>query len=316
MKKISVVIPCKNEEKNIEVIYKSLKEVAQNLATYDFEYIFVDDGSTGNTLIEMKRLASEDEKVKYISFSRNFGKEAAMLAGFKVSTGDYVTTIDSDLQDPPELIIDMVKILEEGEYDNVATIRKGRKGEGFIRSMMTHSFYKLSNQITEVKFVSGARDFRLMKREMVNAILSLPEAERFLKGIYDWVGFKTYWLEFDHVARKYGSSNWNISGLFKYALNGMLNYTSFPLNVTNFFGWLSTLSGIGLIVASIIISVINGVEFLGFMSILGFICLLFGILFFCIGFLGKYLYLTLNEVRHRPHYIIRESNVESIDRIG
>lgn len=316
MKTISVVIPCKNEEKNISVVYQSLKEVASKLDAYNFEYIFVDDGSVGNTLNEMKKIALEDKAVKYISFSRNFGKEAAMLAGFKVSTGDYVTTIDSDLQDPPELIIDMVKILEEGEYDNVATIRKGRKGEGFIRSMMTHSFYRLSNQITEVKFVSGARDFRLMKREMVEAILSLPEAERFLKGIYDWVGFKTYWLEFDHVARKYGSSNWNIAELFKYALNGMLNYTSFPLNVTNFFGWLVTLVGLGLIIAAIIISVVNEVAFLNLMSILGFICILFGILFFCIGFLGKYLYLTLNEVRHRPHYIIRESNIETIDRIG
>lgn len=316
MKKISVVIPCKNEEENIRLVYEELEKVAASLTDCEMEYIYIDDGSTGKTLDLIKELSEEDPKVRYLSFSRNFGKEAAMLAGFRAAQGDYITTIDSDLQDPPSLIPQMVEILESGEYDNVATIRKGRKGEGVFRSFLTRMFYRFSNRISEVRLVNGARDFRLMKREMVEAILAVPESERFLKGIYDWVGFRTYWITFQHADRIKGKSQWSLSSLFRYAVNGLINYTGFPLTLPTFFGVLTGLLGIGLLIAALVIYCLDGTPFLGFMSLFGFISLLFSMIFFCLTVLGKYLHLTFRESQKRPHYIIRECNIDQVDRIG
>ena len=236
MKKISIVIPCYNEEEMLPIFYETIKENENKFTNVDFEYIFVNDGSKDKTLIEMRKISQIDSKVKYISFSRNFGKEAAMYAGLKNATGDYIAVMDVDLQDPPELLLEMYNTLEEGEYDCVATRRKTRKGEPVIRSFFAKMFYKLINKISDVKIVDGARDYRLMTKQMVNAIIEVSEYNRFSKGIFQFVGFNTKWLSYDNINRKAGKTKWSFWKLLKYSLEGITAFSTTPLVLAAFLG--------------------------------------------------------------------------------
>ena len=227
--KISLIIPCYNEEEALPYIYEELVKVSATLNNYEIEYLFVNDGSKDHTLNKLKELAASDERVKYFSFSRNFGKEAAMYAGFCNADGDYVAVMDADLQDPPSLLPKMLEILATGEYDSVATRRVNREGEPPIRSFFARQFYKLINKISDADIVDGARDFRLMKRDMVDAIIELNEYNRFSKGIFGWIGFRTYWLPYENVERVAGETKWSFWKLFKYALDGIVNFSQTPL---------------------------------------------------------------------------------------
>ena len=238
--KISLVIPCYNEEESLPIFYNELKKVASEMSDYEFEMLFIDDGSKDRTLPLLQEFAKDDERVKYIAFSRNFGKEAAMYAGFCNSSGDYTAVMDADMQDPPSLLPEMVKILEEGEYDSVATRRTTRKGEPRVRSFFARMFYKIMNKVSDADVVDGARDFRLMKRDMVDAIVDMCESNRFSKGIFGWVGFKTYWMEYENVERVAGKTKWSFWKLFKYSIDGITNFSSTPLKISSFMGLLFT----------------------------------------------------------------------------
>jgi glucosyltransferase len=237
MKKISIIVPCYNEEAALPLFYPVAHEVLEKLPD-DYELIFVNDGSKDKTLEILRDFAAKDPHVFYISFSRNFGKEAAMYAGFVNASGDYVAVMDADLQDPPALLPEMIKILDSGEYDSVATRREDRKGEPPVRSWFARKFYQIINKISDADVVDGARDFRLMKRDMVDAIVEMSEYNRFSKGIFGWVGFKTYWLPYENVERVAGESKWNFWKLFKYAIDGIINFSLVPLNLSSWMGFL------------------------------------------------------------------------------
>lgn len=239
-KKISLIIPCYNEEESLPYFYKETKSVLGTIPDYDAEFLFVNDGSKDRTLSVLKELASKDDRVKYLSFSRNFGKEAAMYAGFCNATGNYVAVMDADLQDPPSLLPEMLKILESGEYDSVATRRVTRKGEPPIRSFFARMFYKIINKISNADIVDGARDFRLMKQEMVDAIVEMSEYNRFSKGIFGWIGYRTYWFPYENVERVAGETKWNFWKLFKYSLDGIVNFSQAPLTIASWMGILLT----------------------------------------------------------------------------
>ena len=238
VKKITVIVPCFNEQDALPIYYKEMCRVMHKMPEVEIEMLFVDDGSTDRTLSVMKDLNSLDEKCKYLSFSRNFGKEAAIYAGLKNATGDYVAIMDVDLQDPPELLPQMYQILEEGEYDNVATKRSTRKGEPVIRSFLSETFYKCINKISKTEIVSGARDYRLMNRRTVDAVLEMSEYNRFSKGIFEWVGFRTKWLEFENVERSAGETKWSIRKLFTYSLEGIMGFSVAPLSFASVIGLL------------------------------------------------------------------------------
>ena len=240
--KIGLVIPCYNEEESLKYFYKETTKILKSM-NCEYELLFVNDGSIDNTLNIIKKLAN-DSHVKYISFSRNFGKESAMYAGICNVDGDYVAVIDADMQDPPKLLPEMVSILETGEYDSVATRRENRFGEPKIRSWFARLFYKIMNRISETDIVDGARDYRLMKREMADAIISMKEYNRFSKGIYGWIGFRTYWLSFKNVERIAGETKWNFWKLFKYAIDGIINFSTVPLTISSYLGFLTTILSI------------------------------------------------------------------------
>ena len=235
VKKLTLIVPCFNEQEALPFFYKEATTVAGKL-DYDYELLFVNDGSGDNTLNILKEFADKDAHVQYISFSRNFGKEAAMYAGFCNAAGDYVAVMDADMQDPPSLLPEMLKILETGEYDSVATRRINREGEPPIRSWFARRFYSLINRISDADIVDGARDFRLMKREMVDAIVAMGETNRFSKGIFGWIGFKTYWMPYENTERVAGETKWNFWSLFKYAIDGIINFSETPLNIASWFG--------------------------------------------------------------------------------
>lgn len=275
----------------------------------------MNDGSQDETLAILKGFAEKDEHVTYLSLSRNFGKEAAMYAGFCNASGDYVAVMDADMQDPPALLPEMMKMLETGDYDSVATRRVNREGEPPIRSWFARRFYKLINRISDADIVDGARDFRLMKREMVDAIVAMGEYNRFSKGIFGWIGFKTYWLPYQNVERVAGETKWNFWKLLKYAFDGIINFSEVPLSIAS---W----SGIGMaFVASIMLVVIIirrlcfGDPVAGWASTMCVIVFIGAIQLFCIGIMGQYLAKTYNETKKRPHYIISESNKE-VKKIG
>lgn len=233
MNKISIIVPCYNEEEVLEVFYNKITEVSSKIDA-DFEYIFVDDGSIDKTLEILKKYNKKDERVRYLSFSRNFGKESAMYAGLKESTGDFVAIMDADLQDPPDLLPEMYETLLSKEYDCVATKRKTRKGEPIIRSFFSKLFYKIINKMTVTEIVDGARDYRLMTRKMVNSIIEVSEYNRFSKGIFSWVGFKTKWLSYDNIERAAGKTKWNFWKLFKYSVEGITAFSTAPLLISAF----------------------------------------------------------------------------------
>ena len=309
MNKISIVIPCFNEENNIIAIYSSVKEVFAQTDDTEIEYIFVDDGSTDKTLQILRDLGSNDSAVKYISFSRNFGKEAALYAGLKNATGDYVAVMDADLQDPPELLIQMYKDVCDGEYACVAARRVDRKGEPKIRSFFARMFYKLINRISEVELVDGARDFRLMSRKYVDALLKLGEYNRFSKGLFDWVGFKTKWLEYQNTTRKNGETKWSFWRLFKYSINGIVAFSSLPLYICSLLGIIMCALSFLAIIFIIVRQLVFGGSVAGWPSLVCIIVFIGGLLMLGIGILGFYLSKIYMEVKNRPIYISKEEKL-------
>lgn len=314
--KISLIIPCYNEELSLNPLYDELKKVSAQLSDYEFEYIFVDDGSKDKTLDIVKNFASTDERVKYISFSKNFGKEAAMFAGFCNSTGDYTAVMDADMQDPPSLLPSMIEILKDGEYDSVATRRVTRKGEPPVRSFFAKAFYRVFNRSTKVNIVSGARDFRLMKREMVDAIVQMCEHNRFSKGIFGWIGFKTYWMPFQNVERVAGQSKWSFKKLLKYSLDGIMAFSDDALKLPYVFSGLSAFTSL----APLAYFIYHGVEY-GYQApnpaVVGSIVLfsLFAVssmMFLSFGIIGSYLAKVYGEVKGRPHYIVAQTNKKDV----
>ena len=308
MGKISLIIPCYNEEEALPIFYQAVNKMSMKLDKYSFEFLFVDDGSKDRTLEILQNLAEKDKRICYLSFSRNFGKEAAMYAGFVNSEGDYVAVMDADMQDPPALLPEMVKYLESGEYDSVATRRVNREGEPKIRSFFARKFYKIINKISDADIVDGARDYRLMKREMVDAIVEMGEYNRFSKGIYGWIGFRTKWLPFQNTGRVAGETKWNFWKLFKYSLDGIVNFSQVPLTIASWSGIIFTFIALLLIVFICVRKLIFGDPVAGWASLTCIVTFLGGIQLFCLGIVGQYLSKTYLEVKKRPHYIIGKTN--------
>lgn len=306
MKKISLVVPCYNEQEVIELFYEEVSKVKEIINSASFEIIFVNDGSTDNSLNLMRKL-SKNKDVRYISFSRNFGKEAAMFAGLEASTGDYVAIMDVDLQDPPSLLKEMFELLETGEYDCVATRRVSRKGEPVIRSFFARMYYKIINRISKTEIVDGARDFRLMTRQMVDSVLSVTEYNRFSKGIFSWVGYRTKWLEYENVERAAGTTKWSFFKLFLYSLESIVAFSTVPLSIASIMGILFCFIAVLIIITIIIKTLFMGNPTSGWPSIVCIMFLIGGIQLLCIGIIGQYLSKTYLEVKNRPIYIIQET---------
>ena len=314
MSLISLIIPCYNEEKALPLFYEEASRVLSTMDV-DCEMLFVNDGSRDNTLEVLKGLAEKDPRVYYISFARNFGKESAMYAGFCNAHGDYVAVLDADLQDPPSLLPEMLRILETGEYDSVATRRVDRKGEPPLRSWFARRFYKLINRHSDADIVDGARDFRLMKRDMVDAILAMGEYNRFSKGIYGWVGFRTYWLPFENVERVAGETKWNFWGLFKYAIDGIISFSLAPLNIATIIGALLTFISVIALLFIVIRKLAFGDPVAGWASTVSIIVFIGGVQLAVLGIMGQYLAKTYMETKNRPHYIVAESNQTDVKKI-
>ena len=302
-----------NEQEALDILYRELKRVTETIPDHEFEYLFVNDGSKDATLDEIRMLAKQDARVRYVSFSRNFGKEAAMYAGLKSASGDYVALMDADMQDPPALLPQMIQMIESRECDNVATRRVSRKGEPPIRSFFAKCFYKVMRKLTHIEIADGARDYRLMSRAMVNSILSVCEYNRFSKGIFAWVGYETRWLEFENVERAAGETKWSFWKLVRYSFDGIVNFSDTPLRISSYLGLLLT----GLSFVAIIIEVIRALVFgdpvAGWPSLVCIITFIGGIQLFCMGIMGQYIAKTYMEVKRRPHYIVKESNIEEFD---
>ena len=311
MQKLSLIVPCYNEEEALPVFYDELKKVLSSLETYEAEILFIDDGSKDQTLKTLKSLAEQDERVKYISFSRNFGKEAAMYAGFCNTTGDLVAVMDADMQDPPSLLPQMLEIIQGDEVDSVATRRVTRKGEPKIRSFFARRFYKLMAKVSDVDVVDGARDFRLMKRKMVDAIVSMGETNRFSKGIFGWIGFKTHWLEYENVERVAGQSKWSFWKLFKYSMEGITNFSDAPLKIASWSGIFFTFISIIAMLVVFIRALAFGDAVAGWPSTICIILFVGGIQLFCLGMIGQYISKIFRETKKRPIYIVSESNKEN-----
>lgn len=308
MEKISVVIPCYNEEKAIPIFYKEMNKVMVKMKKLDFELIFVDDGSSDSTLEVCKNLSKEDKRVKFLSFSRNFGKEAGIYAGLNKSTGDYVTLMDVDLQDPPELLPKMYNLIKEEGYDSVGTRRVTRKGEPPIRSFFARCFYKLINKMSKTEMVDGARDYRLMTRQMVNSILEMKEYNRYSKGLFSFVGYKTKWIEYENRERVAGETKWSFWKLVIYALDGIIAFSTTPLWIAAIIGLIFCLVSFIAILIIVIKTLVFGDPVGGWPSMVCIIFFVSGIQLFCVGIIGAYLSKTYLETKHRPIYIIKEEN--------
>ena len=309
MAKISIIVSCYNEEKALPLFYEETEKHIKEFENTEFEYIFVNDGSVDNTLDIIKELRKNDKKVKYISFSRNFGKEAAIYAGLEHATGDLVTLMDADLQDPPHLLKDMYKAITKEGFDAVGTRRVTRKGEPVIRSFFARMFYKLINRISKVKMVDGARDYVLMTRPVVDAIISLKEYNRFSKGLFNFVGFKVKWIEYENVKRVAGETKWSFWTLFKYALEGITAFSTAPLTLASFIGLLFCLISFLLILIIIVKTIILGDPTSGWPSMVCIIFMVSGIQLFSLGIIGQYLSKTYLEVKKRPIYIVKEKEM-------
>lgn len=314
MSLITLIVPCYNEEKALPLFYEEADRVVSGMDV-DCEMLFVNDGSSDGTLDVLKDLAEKDPRVSYVSFARNFGKESAMYAGFCNAHGDYVAVLDADLQDPPSLLPEMLSILETGEYDSVATRRVDRKGEPPVRSWFARKFYKLINRYSDADIVDGARDFRLMKREMVDAILAMGEYNRFSKGIYGWVGFRTYWLPFENVERVAGETKWNFWGLFKYAIDGIISFTLAPLNIASVIGVIMTFISFIALIFIVVRRLAFGDPVAGWASMVCIVVFMGGVQLAVLGIMGQYLAKTYMETKNRPHYIVAESNISDVKKI-
>lgn len=307
MSLLSVIVPCYNEEENVADFYSELmkNEPFFREKNLEVEILYIDDGSGDRTVEEVKKLREADERVHLISFSRNFGKEAGMYAGLEKSKGDYVVLMDVDLQDPPSLLPEMFSYMEQG-YDSVATRRVSRKGEPPIRSMFARMFYRLMKHISRTEIMDGARDYRLMTRQMVNAILQMQEYNRFTKGIYGWVGFHTKWIEYENVERTKGETKWNFWKLLLYSLEGITAFSTVPLSIASFMGVLFCLLAFILIIFIIVRTSIFGDPVSGWPSLVCIISMVSGVQLFCMGIIGQYLAKTYMEVKKRPIYIVKE----------
>ena len=307
--KVSLIVPCYNEEEVINLLYKEIERILKSLEN-NYEIIFVDDGSKDNTKQEIIKLSTQSQNVKYISFSRNFGKEAAMLAGMKYAQGDYIGIIDADLQHPPELIIEMIKALDE-DFDVAAARRVNRIGETKVKSFFSGAFYGIMNKLADIDLKEGAQDYRFMKRKVVESILSMPEYHRFSKGIFSWVGFKTKWFEHENIERAAGKTKWNFFGLVKYAVNGIIAFSVVPLRVSLVFG--VVLSVVGYIYAiRIVIGTLlakSAGTGTGYASIMSVLLIIGGTVLICLGILGEYIARVYIEVKNRPIFIIDETNI-------
>lgn len=309
-KKISIIVPCYNEEAVLPYFLKELCGVMEKMTNQYplcFEVLFVDDGSADGTLQLLRTYAGQMSNVRYVSFSRNFGKEAAMYAGLKNATGSYVAVMDADLQDPPALLSEMYEILQGGEYDSVATRRVDRKGEPAIRSFFARCFYKIINRISDADIVDGARDFRLMKRRMVDAILSMSEYNRFSKGIFGWVGFRTKWLPYENVERAAGETKWSFWKLFKYSLQGIIAFSTAPLAIASVAGVLLCGISLAMVACIIIKTLLFGDPVGGWPSLACMVMFMGGIQLLCMGILGQYLAKTYMETKRRPIFIVAET---------
>lgn len=305
MELCSFVVPCFNEQEAIPFYYEEMMKQIPKLKNLEFEFIFIDDGSKDNTLTEIRKLREQDERVHYVSFSRNFGKEAALYAGLKKAKGDYVVTMDVDLQDPPYLLEEMYKHIQSGEYDCVATRRVTRKGEPPIRSFFARQFYKLINKMSDADIVDGARDYRFMKRNMVDAILSMKEYNRFSKGIFGWVGFQTKWLEFENVERVAGETKWSFWKLFIYAIDGIVAFSTAPLTLASLMGLLFCVIAFIMVIVIIVRALIFGDAVAGWPSLACIITFVGGVQLLGIGIIGIYLDKTYMETKKRPIYITK-----------
>ncbi|RKI29333.1 glycosyltransferase [bacterium 1xD8-6] len=308
MDKISVIIPCFNEQEAIPVYYDAILPVMDSMKEVTFELIFVDDGSTDGTLADMRDMAKKDHRCRYLSFSRNFGKEAALYAGMSNATGDYVAVMDVDLQDPVELLPKMYQMLQSEDCDCVATRRADREGEPKIRSFLSNCFYKFINKISSTEIVNGARDYRMMKKNMVKSVLEIQEYNRFSKGIFQWVGFRTVWLEFHNTQRCAGKTKWSLAKLAAYSLEGILGFSIVPLSLASFMGIFFCIVAFFMTVFIAARTLIFGDSVAGWTSLVCIIFLVSGVQLFCIGIMGAYLSRTYLETKHRPIYILKEES--------
>ena len=313
---ISLIVPCYNEEESLPILYKALTDVRSEVKNKTFEFIFVNDGSRDNTLKVIKELAAGDPCVNYVSFSRNFGKEAAMYAGLEHSKGEYVAILDADMQDPPSLIPSMIKDLDDDVADIVAARRVTREGEPKIRSFFARTFYKLINKMCEVEIADGARDFRLMKRPVVDAILEVNERQRFSKGIFAWVGFRTKWVEHQNVERVAGETKWSFWKLLSYAIDGIVSFTVAPMRLATYCGFASALAAflymLYYFIRAVILRIYDTVP--GYPSLLCFILFIGGLVLMALGLLGEYIGRTFIEVKRRPIYIVADKNTNKRDQ--
>lgn len=307
MEKISIIVPCYNEQESLPLFYEEITKVAKTMKKVEFEFLFINDGSKDSTLEILRNLSESDKRVRYVSFSRNFGKEAAMYAGFENSTGDYVAVMDADLQDPPALLPEMYEAITKEGYDSVATRRVTRAGEPPIRSFFARMFYKLINKISNADIVDGARDYRLMTRQMVDSILAMGEYNRFSKGIFGWVGFNTKWLAYENIERVAGETKWNFWKLFIYSLEGIVAFSTVPLTIASIFGILFCIIAFFMIIFIIIRTMVFGDPTSGWPSLACILFLVSGIQLFCMGIMGQYLSKTYLETKKRPIYITQET---------
>ncbi|MBR5377269.1 MAG: glycosyltransferase family 2 protein [Lachnospiraceae bacterium] len=312
MKLLTVVVPAFNEQESIPLFYKEMIKEAAALKDrwedLEFEILFVDDGSKDDTLKVIRSLRNEDKRVRYVSFSRNFGKEAALFAGLEHANGDYIVTMDADLQDPPSLLHEMIAALREEGYDSAATRRVTRKGEPPIRSFFARIFYRIINRMSNTDIVDGARDFRIMTRQMAQSILSMKEYNRFTKGIYGWIGFRTKWLEYENIERVAGETKWSFWKLFRYAIDGIVGFSTAPLSIATYFGIFMAFVAFLLIVFIIVKKLVFGDPTSGWSSLVCILLMLSGIQMFCIGIVGQYLSKTYLETKRRPIYIARSTS--------
>ena len=307
---LSIVVPCYNEQEALPFFYKEICRVAGEMKAShgaDFEFIFVDDGSKDDTLSIARGLRRQDKRVRYISFSRNFGKEAGILAGLEAARGDYVAMMDADLQDPPALLPELYRAVTEQDYDCAATRRVTRAGEPPIRSFFARCFYKIINRISDADIVDGARDYRLMRRAMVDAILSVREYNRFSKGIFGWVGFRTKWVPYENVERAAGETKWSFWKLFRYSLEGIIAFSTMPLAIASVLGFLCCLAAFGYLAVVLVRTLAFGDPVSGWPSLMCVILFLGGLQLLCIGILGQYLARTYLEAKRRPVYLVRET---------
>ncbi len=318
MKLVSVVVPCYNEQEVLPMFYDEITRVTGEMAkTYPeltFEYLFINDGSKDNTLSILRSLAEKDKRVRYISFSRNFGKESGMFAGLSNAKGDYVVVMDADLQHPPSFLPEMYSYVRDGEFDCATTRRVSRKGESKIRSWFARKFYKIMNKISQTEIVDGAQDFRFMTRQMVDSILEMTEYNRFSKGIFSWVGFRTRYIEYENVERPAGTTSWSFWGLFKYSLEGIMAFSTAPLAIASLLGIISCVIAFILMIVTVIKTLAFGEDVAGYPTTICVIFLLSGLQLFCTGILGQYLAKTYMETKHRPIYIASETETSYLER--